>query len=94
MFFRQDCQKMFGYSAQEVLGYNIKLLMRPYFAERHDGYMERFLRTGEIRIIGIGRIVTGQRKDGSTFPLGLAIGKAKTGDQTLFAEFIRDLTER
>ena len=92
--FNKTAEKMFNYSAQEVLGQNIKLLMPPYFAELHDGYMERYLRTGEKRIIGIGRIVTGQRKDGSTFPLELAIGEAKTGDRRLFTGFIRDLTER
>jgi two-component system sensor kinase FixL len=92
--FNKIAEKLFNYSAHEVLGQNIKLLMPPYFAEHHDGYMERYLRTGEKHIIGIGRVVTGQKKDGSTFPLELAIGEARIGDQRLFTGFIRDLTER
>jgi two-component system sensor kinase FixL len=92
--FNRTAEKMFNLSAQEVLGQNIKMLMPPYFAEHHDGYMERYLRTGERRIIGIGRIVTGQRRDGSTFPIELSIGEARTTDRRLFTGFIRDLTER
>ena len=87
-------EKLFSYSAEEVLGRNIKMLMPSYFAEHHDGYIERYLRTGERRIIGIGRIVTGQRKDGSTFPLELAIGETKIGERRFFTGFIHDLTER
>ena len=68
--YNKIAEKLFHYSAKEVLGQNIKMLMPPYFAEQHDGYLERYLRTGERRIIGIGRVVTGQRKDGSTFPAG------------------------
>jgi two-component system sensor kinase FixL len=92
--FNPMAEKMFGYEAADVRGKNVKILMPPYFADRHDGYMERYLRTGEKRIIGIGRIVTGQRKDGSTFPIELAIGEAAAGDDRLFTGFIRDLTER
>lgn len=92
--FNKIAEKLFYYSAKEVLGQNIKILMPPYFAEQHDGYLERYLRTGEKRIIGIGRVVTGQKKDGSTFPVELAIGEARIGDERLFAGFIRDLTER
>ncbi len=92
--FNKTAEKMFGFSASEVLGHNIKILMPPYFAAHHDGYMERYLETGERRIIGIGRIVTGQRKDGSTFPIELSIGEAKTSDRQLFTGFIRDLTDK
>jgi two-component system sensor kinase FixL len=93
--FNRMAENLFNYSAQEVLGRNVKLLMPPYFAEQHDGFLERYLRTGEKHIIGIGRIVTGQRKDSSTFPMELAIGEAKIGgERRLFAGFIRDLTER
>ena len=92
--FNKIAEKLFNYSAEEVLGQNIKMLMPSYFAEHHDGYIERYLRTGEKRIIGIGRIVTGQRKDGSTFPLELAIGETKVGERRLFTGFIHDLTER
>lgn len=92
--FNRIAEALFNYSAKEVLGQNIKMLMPPYFAEQHDGYLERYLRTGERRIIGIGRVVTGQKKDGSTFPLELSIGEARIGDERLFAGFIRDLSER
>ena len=92
--FNKIAEKLFNYSAREVLGQNIKMLMPPYFAEHHDGYIERYLRTGKKHIIGIGRVVTGQKKDGSTFPVELAIGEARVGDRRLFAGFIRDLTER
>jgi two-component system, LuxR family, sensor kinase FixL len=92
--FNKTAEKMFNFSAPEVLGQNIKILMPPYFAEHHDGFIERYLKTGERRIIGIGRIVTGQRRDGSIFPIELSIGEAKTTDHRLFTGFIRDLTER
>jgi two-component system sensor kinase FixL len=64
------------------------------YRERHDGYIDQYLRTGERRIIGIGRIVVGQRKDGSTFPMELAVGEAMVNGRRLFTGFIRDLTER
>jgi two-component system, LuxR family, sensor kinase FixL len=92
--FNVMAEKLFGYSAGDVLGKNIKMLMPPYYSAGHDGYMSRYMETGEKRIIGIGRIVTGQRKDGSTFPLELSIGEAKTEKERYFIGFIRDLTER
>jgi two-component system sensor kinase FixL len=64
------------------------------YRENHDGYLHRYMTTGERRIIGIGRVVVGQRKDGSTFPMELAVGEMKSGDQRYFTGFIRDLTER
>ena len=64
------------------------------YRENHDGYLQRYMNTGERRIIGIGRVVVGQRKDGSTFPMELAVGEMKSGDQRFFTGFIRDLTER
>ena len=64
------------------------------YRESHDGYLERYLRTGERRIIGIGRLVVGERKDGSTFPMELAVGEMRSSNQRFFTGFIRDLTER
>ena len=64
------------------------------YRENHDGYLQRYLSTGERRIIGIGRVVVGERKDGSTFPMELAVGEMKSGDRRFFTGFIRDLTER
>jgi two-component system sensor kinase FixL len=86
--------RQFGYSAGEAVGRNVNLLMPPPYAEQHDGYLERYLGTGEKRIIGIDRVVVGRRKDGSTFPMRLAVGETKSGDQRYFTGFIRDLTER
>lgn len=91
--FNKSAERMFGYPASEVLGQNVKMLMPPYFSERHDSFLARYRETGERRIIGIGRMVTGQRKDGSTFPLELSLGEAKVSERRMFAGFVRDLTE-
>ena len=77
-----------------MVGQNVKLLMPTPFREEHDGYISRYLTTGEKRIIGIDRVVTGQRKDGSTFPMKLEVAEVRTGDRRYFTGFIRDLTER
>ena len=92
--FSVAAERLFGYSAAEVRGKNVKLLMPSPYRESHNGYIERYLRTGERRIIGIGRVVVGERKDGSTFPMELAVGEMKVGAQRFFTGFIRDLTER
>jgi len=87
-------ERMFGWSASEVLGRNVKMLMPQTFRTQHDGYMHRYLDTGERRIIGIGRIVVGERKDGSTFPMELAVGEVRSERGRVFTGFVRDLTER
>ncbi|HEV7285322.1 MAG TPA: PAS domain S-box protein, partial [Kaistia sp.] len=92
--FSAAAQRMFGYPAAEILGRNVKLLMPSSYREQHDGYLERYRKTGERRIIGIGRIVVGERKDGSTFPMELAIGEMHSGEQRFFTGFVRDLSER
>jgi two-component system sensor kinase FixL len=92
--FSTAAARLFGYTASEVIGRNVKLLMPSPYRENHDGYVDRYLKTGERRIIGIGRVVVGERKDGSTFPIELAVGEMKTGDRRFFTGFIRDLTER
>jgi two-component system sensor kinase FixL len=86
--------RQFGYEADEVIGRNVNILMPAPYREQHDGYMHRYLATGERRIIGIGRVVVGQRKDGSTFPMELAVGEMRSGGVRYFTGFIRDLTER
>jgi two-component system sensor kinase FixL len=91
--FSRAAQRLFGYVDEEVVGKNVSLLMPSPYREAHDGYLERYLSTGERRIIGIGRVVVGQRKDGSTFPMELAVGEVK-GEQRFFTGFVRDLTER
>jgi two-component system sensor kinase FixL len=92
--FSAAAERLFGYAPSDVIGQNIKLLMPSPYRENHDGYIERYLTTGERRIIGIGRVVVGERKDGSTFPMELAVGEMKSGAQRFFTGFIRDLTER
>lgn len=92
--FNAAAVRQFGYLEREVIGQNLRILMpEPYRAE-HDGYMQRYLTTGEKRIIGIDRVVVGRRKDGSTFPMKLAVGETRSGGETFFTGFIRDLTER
>jgi two-component system, LuxR family, sensor kinase FixL len=87
-------ERLFGMTAAEAIGKNVKMLMPSPYRENHDGYLQRYHTTGERRIIGIGRVVVGQRKDGSTFPMELAVGEMKSGTQRFFTGFIRDLTER
>lgn len=92
--FSLAAERMFGYSAGEVIGKNVKMLMPSPYRQAHDGYLDRYMKTGERRIIGIGRVVVGERKDGSTFPIELAVGEVRSGDQVFFTGFVRDLSER
>jgi two-component system sensor kinase FixL len=92
--FSATAVRQFGYDPAEVVGQNVRILMPEPYRSQHDGYMERYLTTGERRIIGIGRVVVGQRKDGSTFPMELAVGEMRSGGQRYFTGFVRDLTER
>lgn len=92
--FSRAAERLFGYVQDEVLGKNVKILMPGPYRQSHDGYMERYERTGERRIIGIGRVVVGERKDGSTFPMELAVGEMRSANQRFFTGFVRDLTDR
>ncbi len=92
--FSAAAERLFGYREEDVLGRNVSMLMPDPDRERHDSYMQRYLETGVARIIGTGRIVTGLRADGSTFPMKLAVGEAVTDEQRLFTGFVQDLTER
>lgn len=92
--FSASAELLFGYSSQEVIGQNVNILMTFPHREAHDGYLESYRRTGVRRIIGIGRVVNGRRKDGTIFPLELAVGEARDGGARIFTGFMRDLTAR
>lgn len=92
--FSTAASRLFGYGTEEVIGKNVSMLMPSPYREQHDSYLERYLRTGERRIIGIGRIVVGERKDGSIFPMELSVGEMNSGRDRFFTGFIRDLSER
>ncbi|HEY1008163.1 MAG TPA: PAS domain-containing sensor histidine kinase [Sphingobacteriaceae bacterium] len=84
--------RLFGYDAGEVIGRNISVLMPEPYRSAHDGYMQRYQRTGEKRIIGIGREVLGLRRDGTTFPFRLAVSEVHYQNRTIYTGFIHDLT--
>jgi two-component system, LuxR family, sensor kinase FixL len=92
--FSAAAERLFGYQAVETIGHNVNMLMPSPYRESHDGYVQRYLKTGERRIIGIGRVVVGERKDGSTFPMELSVGEMRSSDKRFFTGIIRDLTER
>ncbi|WP_429925722.1 PAS domain S-box protein (plasmid) [Agrobacterium vitis] len=92
--FSQAAEKLFGFHASEVYGQNVRILMPNPGRDAHDRYLTNYLETGQRRIIGYGRVVTGQRKDKTTFPMELAVGEAVSGGKRIFTGFIRDLTSR
>lgn len=92
--FSTAAETLFGYQSGEVIGQNVKMLMPSPYRDEHDAYLLRYLTTGERRIIGLGRTVTGMRKDGSTFPMELSVGEMHPGTGRFFTGFCRDLTER
>jgi two-component system sensor kinase FixL len=91
--FSSAAERQFGWTAAEVIGRNVSMLMPDPYRTAHDGYLHRYRTTGERRIIGIGRVVVGERKDGSTFPMELSVGEMVSGAHRYFTGFVRDLTE-
>ena len=91
--FSPAATRMFGWPAKEIVGRNVRLLMPEPYRGAHDDYLHRYYRTGERRIIGKGRVVVGERRDGSTFPIELSVGEMRAGGERFFTGFIRDLTE-
>ena len=92
--FNASAERLFGYQSNEVIGRNVNMLMPSPDREQHDGYLHRYLTTGQQKIIGIGREVTGLRKDGTTFPLHLSVGEMKTTEGRSFTGILHDLSDR
>ena len=92
--FSAAAERMFGFSENEVLGENVSILMPSPDRERHDAYLDKYLTTGERKIIGVGRVTTARHREGYTFPIELSIGEAFVSGRRIFTGFIRDLTER
>ncbi|WP_438749618.1 sensor histidine kinase [Pararhizobium sp. O133] len=88
------CERIFGYSAEEMLRQNIRMLMPPPYRDEHDQYLANYKKTGEAKIIGVGREAEGQRKDGSTFPVDLSIARIDLGRQVIYSGVVRDISER
>ena len=92
--FNKSAGEIFGYADVEVIGQNIKMLMPDPYRSEHDGYLNSFVTTGQKKIIGMGRQVVGQRRDGSTFPMDLAVSEMQLGESRMFTGIVRDITER
>jgi PAS domain S-box-containing protein len=90
--FNPAAERLFGYSAEETIGHNVSMLMPEPHTSQHDGYLKRYVGGGEPRIIGIGREVEGRHKDGSHFPLSLAVSQAECREQRIFVGVMRDLS--
>jgi PAS domain S-box-containing protein len=92
--FNPAAERIFGYASVEVIGQNVKIIMPEPDRSAHDSHMARYLETGDARVIGFSREVQGRRKDGSLFPMELAISESHLGETRVFTGIIRDITER
>ena len=92
--FNPAAETIFGYHAEEAIGKNVKMLMPQPFRREHDGYLKHYQETGRAKIIGIGREVMGQRKDGAVFPMDLSVSEMRLANRRMFAGFVRDITAR
>jgi PAS domain S-box-containing protein len=91
--FNPSAEKIFGYTAGEAVGQNVKLLMPAPYRQEHDDHLKKYRQTGHAKIIGIGREVIGRRKDGSIFPMDLSVNEVKLASRRMFTGFVRDITE-
>jgi PAS domain S-box-containing protein len=92
--FNRAAERIFGHAAAEVIGKNVKVLMPPPYRGEHDGYLSHYMSTGQAHVIGIGREVEGLRKDGTTFPMDLAVGEGRVAGRRIFAGICRDISAR
>lgn len=92
--FNAAAQRMFGYSTQEVIGKNVKILMPDPYRKEHDQYLDNYMKTNQARIIGIGREVKACKKDGEIFPIELSVGEVKESSHKQFVGIIRDMSEQ
>jgi two-component system sensor kinase FixL len=92
--FNQSAERMFGYSAADIVGKSINVLMPAPHRDAHDGYIANYLRTGKKKIIGIGREVVARRRDGTTFPMHLSVGEMRVGPEVHFTGILHDLSPR
>jgi PAS domain S-box-containing protein len=92
--FNLAAERIFGFKAAEVIGKNISVMMPAPHHEQHDSYLANYRHTGHAKIIGIGREVSGRRKDGTIFPMDLSVSEVRLAERRLFTGFIRDITER
>ena len=91
--FNPACERLFGYAPDEVIGQNVMMLMPAPYRDEHDRYLSHYLRTGERKVIGVGREVLGQRKNSTTFPMYLSVGESRLDDGRFLVGIIRDLTQ-
>src|SRR5260221_25373 len=94
LMFNPACEKLFGYSADTVIGENVKMLMPQPYRHEHDRYITNYRDTRDPKIIGSGREVIGLRKGGSTFPMDLSVGEARQDGESIFLGIVRDITSR
>lgn len=92
--FSPAAERLFGRPADETIGQNVRILMPEPMRSAHDGYLDRYRRTRERHVVGTSRVMTGQRRDGETFPMKIAVGEMRSGDQVFFTAFVNDLTEQ
>lgn len=92
--FNASASKIFGYKKSEVIGQNVKILMPDPYQSAHDGYLDNYNKTGDKKIIGIGREILAKRKDGSIFPMELGVNEMQVGGDQLFVGTIRDISAR